>query len=113
MNLRRELTDTASYRSILLYNPGTIKTQVLERHHGSLGLVKMDTTGGYVPSTGLNGISESQEPIFNIERVQLQFSLSSDFVAAQVANNVLILALTTGRIMRIDLENAADIDGQP
>ena len=51
-------------------------------------------------------------PIFNVERVQLQFSLSADFVAAQVANNVLILALATGRILRIDLDNAADIDGE-
>ena len=50
-------------------------------------------------------------PIFNVERVQLQFSIAADFVAAQVANNVLILALATGRILRIDLDNPADIDG--
>lgn len=52
-------------------------------------------------------------PIFKVERVQLQFTISADFVAAQVANNVLVLALSTGRILRIDLENASDIDGQP
>lgn len=51
-------------------------------------------------------------PIFNIERVQLQFSIASNFVAAQVADNVLILALSTGRLLRIDLDNPADIDGQ-
>ena len=50
-------------------------------------------------------------PIFKIERVQLQFSISSDFVAAQVANNVLVLALSTGRILRIDLDSPSDIDG--
>lgn len=50
-------------------------------------------------------------PIFKVERVQLQFSISSDFVAAQVANNVLVLALSTGRILRIDLDSPSDIDG--
>jgi len=62
---------------------------------------------------GLNSLDATdgnEEPIFNVERVQLQFSLSADFVAAQVANNVLVLALATGRIMRIDLDNAADIE---
>lgn len=50
-------------------------------------------------------------PIFKVEPVQLQFALSADFVAAQVANNVLILALSTGRILRIDLDSPSDIDG--
>lgn len=54
---------------------------------------------------------QSELPIFNVERVQLQFNLSADFVGAAVANNVLILALATGRILRIDLDNPADIDG--
>lgn len=49
--------------------------------------------------------------MFNVERVEFKFSISSDFVAAQVANNVLILALSTGRILRIDLDSPADIDG--
>ncbi|KAL8824572.1 MAG: hypothetical protein Q9191_004962 [Dirinaria sp. TL-2023a] len=53
---------------------------------------------------------EESLPIFKVERVQLQFSISADFVAAQVANNVLILALSTGRILRIDLDNPSDID---
>ena len=55
---------------------------------------------------------EESLPIFKVERVQLQFSISADFVAAQVANNVLILALSTGRILRIDLDNPSDIDGK-
>jgi hypothetical protein len=42
--------------------------------------------------------------------VQLRFNISADFVAAQVANNVLILALSTGRILRFDLDNPEDID---
>ncbi|KAL9086538.1 MAG: hypothetical protein Q9159_004128 [Coniocarpon cinnabarinum] len=49
-------------------------------------------------------------PIFDVQRVDMQFSVAADFVAAQVANNTLILALQTGRVMRIDLESPADID---
>lgn len=55
---------------------------------------------------------EQSPPIVKVERVQLQFSISSDFVAAQVANNVLVLALATGRILRIDLDSPSDIDGR-
>ena len=54
---------------------------------------------------------EESLPIFKVEPVQFQFSISSDFVAAQVANNVLVLALSTGRILRIDLDSPSDIDG--
>lgn len=54
---------------------------------------------------------DAQLPIFSVQKAELQFSIASDFVAAQVANNVLILALQSGRIMRIDLESPADIDG--
>ena len=71
----------------------------------------LDSTGGYVASSSLQDLTETSLPIFNVERVQLQFSISSEFVAAQVANNVLILALSTGRILRIDLDSPADIDG--
>jgi vacuolar protein sorting-associated protein 18 len=70
------------------------------------------TGEGYVAGNRFEDIADTQLPIFNVERVQLQFSLSADFVAAQVANNVLILALATGRILRIDLDNPADIDGK-
>lgn len=60
----------------------------------------------------LQDASDASLPLFNVERVQLQFNLAADFVAAQVANNVLILALATGRILRIDLDNPTDIDGE-
>lgn len=71
----------------------------------------LDLDDGYV-AHGLNkGDVETTLPIFNVERVQLQFNIASDFVAGQVANNVLILALATGRILRIDLESPSDIDG--
>lgn len=74
----------------------------------------MSFESGYV--AGASNIEEQdlQEttlPIFNVERVSLQFNVASDFVAAQVANNVLVLALANGRILRIDLERPGDIDG--
>ncbi|KAH0606968.1 uncharacterized protein H6S33_002956 [Morchella sextelata] len=53
------------------------------------------------------------DPIFRVELVQLQAQVGADFVAVQVANNVIILALTSGRLLRIDLaspENVDDID---
>lgn len=56
--------------------------------------------------------NDASLPIFNVERVQLNFEIASNFVAGQVANNVLILALATNRILRIDLENPSDIDGK-
>ncbi|KAH6984982.1 Pep3/Vps18/deep orange family-domain-containing protein [Ilyonectria sp. MPI-CAGE-AT-0026] len=59
-----------------------------------------------------NGIQDLdlEVPIFTVEHVQLQFSIAADFVAAQVANNVIILALSNGRILRIDLNRPEDID---
>jgi len=66
---------------------------------------------GYAAPGTYQTSNESVLPIFNVEKVQLQFQIGSDFVAGQVANNVLILALATGRILRIDLESPSDIDG--
>jgi vacuolar protein sorting-associated protein 18 len=73
----------------------------------------LDIDAGYVaPNLAATGAGiEAELPVFNVERVQLQFNIASDFVAGQVANNVLILALATGRILRIDLESPSDIDG--
>lgn len=62
------------------------------------------------PAGQPNNLSTSS--IFNVERVELNFNIASDFVAGQVANNVLILALATNRVLRIDLDNASDIDGE-
>ncbi|KAJ2906686.1 hypothetical protein MKZ38_000422 [Zalerion maritima] len=55
-------------------------------------------------------LADGSLPIFDVERVQLQFSIAADFVAAQVANNVIVLALSNGRILRIDLNKPEDID---
>lgn len=52
------------------------------------------------------------ESIFHVEQVQLHFQVAADFAAVQVANNVIILALVSGRILRIDLANPQDVDGE-
>ncbi|KAH6684324.1 vacuolar protein sorting protein-like protein DigA [Halenospora varia] len=70
----------------------------------------LDPSNGYIAGHNLQDLNGSSLPIFNVEPVQLQFSIASDFVAAQVANNVLVLALANGRILRIDLDDPADID---
>ncbi|EWC45613.1 hypothetical protein DRE_05174 [Drechslerella stenobrocha 248] len=66
---------------------------------------------GFVAQTsttpGIDDLEEHNLPIFRVEHVQLQFPIASDFVAAQVANNVIVLALASGRLLRIDL---VDID---
>lgn len=64
-----------------------------------------EAAAGYVPATDFQDGVDVSLPIFNVERVQVQFSRPSDFVAAQVANNAIILAFTTGRILRIGTTN--------
>ncbi|PYI29435.1 hypothetical protein BP00DRAFT_348695 [Aspergillus indologenus CBS 114.80] len=70
----------------------------------------LETSGGYVAPSNLAEPGDSALSMFDVRHVQLQFPLAADFVAAQVANNVLILALSTGRILRIDLDTPEDID---
>ena len=62
-------------------------------------------------NTAAAGLADDGLPIFDVLRVQLDFSIAASFVAAQVANNVLVLALSNGRILRIDLNRPQDIDG--
>jgi hypothetical protein len=71
-----------------------------------------DPLGGYIPPAEVSHEEDGELPVFNVERVQLQFQRPSDFVAAQVANNAIILAFATGRILRIDLEDAGEIEGK-
>lgn len=73
----------------------------------------LNATDGYVAPSNLGVLNDTADslPMFDVQRVQLQFPIAADFVAAQVANNVLILALSTGRILRIDLDTPEDIDG--
>ncbi|KKY13629.1 putative vacuolar protein sorting protein [Diplodia seriata] len=69
-----------------------------------------EPSSGYVASSSLHDLGDASLPIFNVELVNLKFDRPSDFVAAQVANNVLILAFETGRILRFDLDSPEDID---
>jgi len=71
-----------------------------------------DANNGFAAAYDVHDLAEESLPIFDVEPVQLQFSIAADFVAAQVANNVLILALSNGRILRIDLNKPEDIDGK-
>ena len=69
-----------------------------------MALQPTDTTAGPAPA------DDTALPIISVEQVRLQFNISADFVASAVANNVLILALATNRILRFDLEKPEDID---
>ncbi|PTB36489.1 uncharacterized protein TrAFT101_010374 [Trichoderma asperellum] len=71
--------------------------------------MSLDPNDGFVAADAAD-LESGDLPIFTIERVQLQFSIAADFAAAQVANNVIILALSNGRILRIDLNRPEDID---
>lgn len=67
--------------------------------------------GAFVASSSSIPDFSADLPIFNLERVALQFQIASDFVTVQVANNVIILALASNRLLRIDLHNPQDVDG--
>jgi hypothetical protein len=71
----------------------------------------LEGSSSYVAPNNLTEPADDSLPIFDVQRVQLQFQIAADFVAAQVANNALVLALSTGRILRIDLDTPEDIDG--
>lgn len=73
--------------------------------------MSLDPTNGYVAASSAQDDAAALLPIFNVSPVELQFAVSADFVAAQAANNVLIFALSNGRILRIDLDRPQDIDG--
>lgn len=77
-------------------------------------LFSMDASNGFA-STGLGqpygDANGKASPIFSIEKVQLQFTVNN-VVSLVVANNILCMALKTGRIIRIDLEHPQDIDGE-
>lgn len=76
-------------------------------------VMSVDASDGFA-TTGIaptyNGANGKSAPIFSIEKVQLQFSVNN-IVSLVVANNILCMALKTGRIIRIDLEHPQDIDG--
>lgn len=72
----------------------------------------LDPSSGFAAADAVAHIADAL-PIFDVLPVQLQFSIAADFVASQAANNVLVIALSNGRILRIDLNKPEDIDGNP
>lgn len=72
----------------------------------------MDPSIGSSSRFGQSEVTSGTLPMFEVKKVDMEFDVASDFVAAQVANNVLALAQQTGRILRIDLDSPEDIDGE-
>ncbi|KAK4238949.1 Pep3/Vps18/deep orange family-domain-containing protein [Achaetomium macrosporum] len=70
----------------------------------------LDPSSGFAAADAVAGLADAALPIFDVLPVQLQFSIAADFVAGQAANNVLVIALSNGRILRIDLNKPEDID---
>jgi len=73
----------------------------------------LDPPNGFAAADAVADLADAAAlPIFDVLPVQLAFSVAADFVAGQAANNVLVLALSNGRILRIDLNKPEDIDGR-
>ncbi|GAB1320158.1 tethering complex subunit [Madurella fahalii] len=70
----------------------------------------LDPSSGFAAADAVADLADAALPIFDVLPVQLQFSIAADFVAGQAANNVLVIALSNGRILRIDLNKPEDID---
>lgn len=61
---------------------------------------------GYVST----GFGQVEEPIFGIDYVQ--FQMPAKLVDMAVSNNILIVALDTYRLLRIDLDNPLEVEGE-
>ncbi|KAL2156458.1 hypothetical protein VTH82DRAFT_1203 [Thermothelomyces myriococcoides] len=70
----------------------------------------LDPSNGFAAADAVADLDNAALPIFDVLPVQLRFSIAADFVAGQAANNVLVIALLNGRILRIDLNRPEDID---
>jgi hypothetical protein len=73
----------------------------------------LDPSSGFAAADAVTGLEDTALPIFDILPVELVFSIAADIVAGQAANHVLVIALSNGRILRIDLNKPEDIDGAP
>jgi hypothetical protein len=71
-----------------------------------------DSSSGFVAADAVAGLADTALPIFEVLPVQLVPSIAADFVAGQAANNVLVIGLSNGGIMRIDLNRPEDIEGK-
>lgn len=64
------------------------------------------------PNVSTTDSKQDDIPIFYVEPAELAFGVTADFAAAQIANNVMVLALHSGRILRIDLDASNEVDGE-
>ncbi len=70
----------------------------------------LDPSSGFTAGDTAAELTDAALPVFDVQTVRFDVA-PERFVAGQAANNVLILALTNGRILRIDLNKPEDIDG--
>ncbi|KAI8059195.1 Pep3/Vps18/deep orange family-domain-containing protein [Gongronella butleri] len=75
--------------------------------NGYHGLDAMEPQTGYVST----GFGQVEKPIFSLDYVQ--FQLPATLVDMAVSNNILVIALDTFRILRIDLDNPLEIARKP
>lgn len=68
-------------------------------------LVEKKLETGYVST----GFGQAEEPIFGIDYVQ--FQLPARLVDMAVSNNVLVVALETYKLLRVDLDNPLEVEG--
>lgn len=59
---------------------------------------------GYVST----GFGQAEEPIFGVDYVQ--FQLPANLVDMAVSNNILIVALESYRLLRVDLDNPLEVE---
>ena len=74
------------------------------KHSVYLSLLQLET--GYVST----GFGQVEEPIFGI--VYVQFQMPAKLVDMAVSNNILIVALDIHRLLRIDLDNPLEVEGE-
>lgn len=63
---------------------------------------------GYVSIS--SGFGQAEQPIFALDYVQ--FQLPADLVDLAVSNNILVMALESSRVLRIDLDNPLEVEGK-
>ncbi|KAL1931607.1 hypothetical protein VTP01DRAFT_9750 [Rhizomucor pusillus] len=66
--------------------------------------VRLET--GYVSIS--SGFGQAEQPIFALDYVQ--FQLPADLVDLAVSNNILVMALESSRVLRIDLDNPLEVE---
>lgn len=87
--------------------PSSYSTPVMVGHCNRHSPPNMQFEAGFVSNAGNNATSL---PLFSLTRVQYQ--LRAAVVALAVSNNILIMALDTNRLLRLDLDDPTEVDGR-